>query len=146
MFTKFRMISAALAIFISSSAYADLAIIGHPDVDTGELDTLNVKRLFLGDRKAFPSGIHATPINHAAGSPDRKEFFTSVLSMAESSHGRHWTRKRATGAGNSPVELNSHEEVLRTIAETPGGISYIDASLVDDSVKILLTISNFGDV
>lgn len=146
MFMRLRMLSTLLAVFVSSTAYADLVIIGHPDVDTGELDTLSVKRLFLGDRKAFPSGLHATPMNHVAGSPDRKEFFTSVLSMAESSHLRHWKRKRATGGGNSPVELNSHDDVLREVATTPGGISYIDSSLVDESVKVLLTISDFGDV
>jgi ABC-type phosphate transport system substrate-binding protein len=133
-------------MIVSSAASADLVIIGHPDIDTGSLDTLSVKRLFLGERKAFPNGLHATPINHAEGSPDRKEFFSSVLSMAESSHKRHWKRKTSTGGGYSPTELNSHDEVLQEIANTPGSISYIDSSLVDDSVKVLLTINDFDDV
>lgn len=146
MFTKLRILGAALAMLINSAAYADLAIIGHPDYNTGELDIQSVKNLFLGERKAFPNGLNATPINHVAGSPDRKEFFLSVLSMVESSHVRHWTRKRASGGASSPVELNSHDAILHEVANTPGGISYIDASLVDNTVKVLLTINSYGDV
>ena len=146
MFKKLGMIGTLLTMFIHSVAYADLAIIGDPDDDTGSLDTQSVKRLFLGERKSFPSGLHATPINHATGSPDRKEFFSSVLSMVESSHARYWTRKRAKGGGNSPAELSSHEAVLKSVADTPGSISYIDASLVNDNVKVLLTIRDFGGV
>ncbi len=146
MFTFRNITGAFLALFIITSASADLAIISHPDYDGGELSSVKVKKLFLGERKAFPNGIKATPINHAVGSPDRKEFFSQVLNMAESSHGRHWKRKRATGGGNSPVELNSYEAVLRSVANTPGSISYIDTRRVNDSVKVLLTIRDFDDV
>lgn len=146
MFTKLRILTASLAMFISSAAFADLAIIGHPDYDTGVLNTQKVKKLFLGERKSFPNGYHATPINHTAGSPDRKEFFSLVLNMPESSHRRHWKRKRSTGAGNSPGEFSSHDEILQSIANTPGSIGYIDASKVDNTVKVLLTISDVGEI
>ena len=135
-----------LALFITTGASAELVIISHPDYDGGELSSLKVKNLFLGERKAFPNGIKATPIHHAVGSPDRKEFFSQVLNMAEFSHGRHWKRKRATGTGYSPVELKSYEEVLRSVAKTPGSISYIDTRRVNDSVKVLFTIRDFDDV
>ena len=146
MFTFRHITGAFLALFLASSAHAELAIISHPDYDGGELSSVKVKNLFLGERKAFPNGIKATPINHAVGSPDRKEFFSQVLHMAESSHRRHWKRKRATGSGNSPAELNSFDEVLRSVANTPGSISYINTRMVNDSVKVLFTIRDFDDV
>lgn len=146
MFTKLRILTTLLTIFISNTAFADLAIIVHPDSDTGELDTQKVRKIFLGERKSFPSGLHAKPVNHTKGSPDRKEFFALVLSMAEKNHSRHWKRKISTGSGNSPTELNSHEAVLESIANTPGSIGYIDASKVDDSVKVILTVSDFNAV
>lgn len=146
MFTQLRILGVLLLIFVSNTAFADLAIISHPNYDGGELDAQNVKKLFLGERKSFPNGLKATPINHAAGSPDRNEFFTSVLRMSESVHGRHWKRKRATGGGNCPLELNSHDAVLRSVSSTPNSISYIDASLVNDSVKVLFTITDFDAV
>ena len=142
MFMKLRILSVLLLMSVSNAAFADLAIIGHPDSETGELDAQNVRKLFLGERKAFPNGHHATPINHTAGSPDRKEFFSLVLSMPEASHKRHWKRKMARGAGSPPSELGSHDAVLKSIASTPGSIGYIDASKVDGSVKVLLTVSH----
>ena len=150
MFTKlkfFTTLSAALlAMFITATASADLVIIGHPDDNIGSIDTDSVKKLFLGERKSFPNGLHATPINHVTGSPDREEFFSVVLSMPESNHKRHWSRKQASGAGSSPDEVSSHQEILKSIATTPGSIGYIDASKVDDSVKVLMTIRDFDDV
>jgi len=146
MFTKLRILTVSLTIFISSAASADLAIIVHPGSNTGDLDAQSVRMLFLGERKSFPSGLHATPINHVAGSPDRKEFFASVLSMPETGYSRHWKRKMSTGIGHSPDELNSYEAVLQSIANTPGSISYIDASKVDDTVKVLFTVTSFDAV
>ncbi len=146
MFTKLRILATILIMFTNSVAFADLAIIAHPGYDTGTLDTQNVRKLFLGERNSFPSGQHATPFNHKVGSPDRKEFFSLVLSMPEASHKRHWKRKMARGAGSPPSELGSHDAVLKSIASTPGSIGYIDASKVDSSVKVLLTVSNFSGV
>ena len=146
MFIKLRILATLLIMFTSSAALADLAIIAHPDYETGAVDTQNVRKLFLGERKSFPNGHHATPFNHKIGSPDRKEFFSLVLSMPEDSHKRHWKRKIARGAGSPPSELGSHDAVLKSIANTPGSIGYIDASKVDDSVKVLLTVSNFSGV
>lgn len=143
MFTKLRILATSLIMLTSSAAFADLAIIGHPGSETGKLDTQNVRKLFLGERSAFPNGHHATPINHIPGSPDRKEFFASVLSMPEASHRRHWKRKIAVGGGNSPAELASHDAVLKSIASTPGSIGYIDASKVNSSVKVLMTVTGF---
>ena len=146
MFTKLRILATILIMFINSVAFADLAIIAHSGYDTGTLDTQNVRKLFLGERNSFPSGQHATPFNHKVGSPDRKEFFSLVLSMPEASHKRHWKRKMARGAGSPPSELGSHDAVLKSIANTPGSIGYIDASKVDSTVKVLLTVSNFSGV
>jgi ABC-type phosphate transport system substrate-binding protein len=66
--------------------------------------------------------------------------------MPESTHKRHWKRKIAVGAGSSPVERSSHSDVLKSIANTPGSIGYIDASKVDDTVKVLFTVKDFNDV
>ncbi len=146
MCTKLRIITAFLTLMMTNVASAELAIIGNVDDNIGSIDTESIKRLFLGERKSFPDGTHATPVNHVIGSPDRKQFFSTVLSMAESTHKRHWSRKMSTGSGHSPTELSSHAAVLKSIANTPGSIGYIDASKVDGTVKVLLIIENFDEV
>lgn len=144
MFSRFKISGAILAMLLSSSVFADLAIIVNPAYDDGKMDTQDVKKIFLGERQAFPDGLRAYPINHNAGSADRKEFFSSVLSIDESSHVRHWRRRSVTGGGSAPVEVNSHKAVLDKVAHTSGGISYINARLVDKSVKVLMIINDNG--
>ena len=146
MFREFKFILIYLLIFFSGNVNADLAIIAHPDYDGGELNEEVIRKLFLGELKTYPSGHTALPANHAVGSPDRKAFFEYVLGMGESRHKRYWSRKISTGKKGAPVELNSYDEVLEWIARNPLGIAYIDKSMADESVKVLLTVYVFDDI
>ena len=68
MFRTVKTILVVLAVLISSIASADLAIIAHPDYDAGELNEDIVRKLFLRENTAFPSGHTAIPANQAIGS------------------------------------------------------------------------------
>jgi len=146
MFKKLRALIAVLAMISSVAANADLAIIVHPDYQGGELDQKMIKEIFLGTVTEFPSGHKAIPANHSVGSADRKNFFEYVLDMSETQYKRYWSRKVSVGKKGAPVELDSHPEVLKWVASTPLGISYIDKSKVDDSVKVIYTVLVFDDL
>lgn len=146
MFKILRIFFATLVIISSSSANADLAIIVHPDYAGGDLTEDMVRSVFLNLTNDFPSGHKARPANHREGSPDRKHFFEYVLKMSESRHKRHWARKQSVGKNSKPNELSSHEEVLKWVANTPLGITYINQNKVNDSVKVLLTIMIFEEM
>ncbi|GMR01269.1 MAG: hypothetical protein BMS9Abin19_0637 [Gammaproteobacteria bacterium] len=146
MFKILKISLALLSVISCTVANADLAIIAHPDYQGGELDEEMVRGLFLRENLTFPSGHKATLANHAKGSPDRKYFFEYVLKMGETRHKRYWSRKTLIGKKGSPMELNSYKEVLNWVANTPLGIAYIDKKMVDDSVKVLLTVAVFEDI
>ncbi len=145
----FKILKTFLTLLIitgSAAAAADLAIIAHPGYQGGELDEKMVRELFLRENLTFPSGHKAVPLNHAKGSPDRKYFFEYILKMEEKRHKRYWSRKTAIGKKGSPKELNNHKDVLSWVSSTPLGIAYIDRRHVDDSVKILFTVTVFEDI
>jgi ABC-type phosphate transport system substrate-binding protein len=146
MFKTIRTLFVLLAIVSSTASNADLAIIAHPDYQGGELDEEAVRQLFLSERVSFPSGHKAEILNHAVGSQDRKYFFEYVLKMGETRHKRHWSRKKSAGKKGTPRELNSYEDVLNWVANTPLGITYVDKRMVNDSVKVLLTVDVFEDI
>jgi hypothetical protein len=145
MFKTLRTLFTLIIIAVCSEARADLAIIVHPDYQGGELTKEMVRELFLEEKQDFPSGHKAIPANHAAGSPDREAFFEYVLEMSETRHKRYWARKVSVGK-DAPKELVSHKEVLSWIKTTPLGITYIDKTKADDSVKVLLTVTVFDDL
>ena len=146
MFKKLRTFFTLLIIISSAAANADLAIIVHPDYQGGELDQEMVRQLFLGEIATFPSGHKAEIVNHSAGSPDRKAFFEYVLQMNDTKHKRYWARKISIGKDGAPTELDSHKEILKWTANSPLGITYIDNKVVDDSVKVLFTVTVFDDI
>ena len=149
MFNKIRklinILVTSILLAASTTLFADIAIIVHPDYQGGELDQEMVKQLFLYETKSFPSGHKAQPANHADGSPERKAFFEYVLNMSETQHKRFWKRKKSTGK-EPPVELDSNAAVLEWISNTPLGITYINKEKVDDSVKVLFTVAVFDDL
>jgi hypothetical protein len=146
MFRTVKTILVVLAVLISSIASADLAIIAHPDYDGGELNEDIVRKLFLRENTAFPSGHTAIPANHAIGSPDRKDFFKYVMQMGEVRYKRHWSRKVSTGKKGAPEELSNYSDVLKWVSNTPLSIAYIDKNMVNDSVKVLMTVYVFDDI
>jgi ABC-type phosphate transport system substrate-binding protein len=146
MFARLKLSIAALTLFASTAAYADLAIIVNPSYNDGKLNIQDIKKLFLGERTAFPDGSYAMPVNHNAGSPDRKQFYSSVLGMNATSLSRYWRRQISMGNNNQPEVVNSYTAVLKTVASTPGSISYINSNMVNDKVKVLMVLDNNGIV
>ena len=146
MFARLKLFIAALILFASTAAYADLAIIVNPSYNDGKLNIQDIKKLFLGERTAFPDGSYAMPVNHNVGSPDRKQFYSSVLGMNATSLSRYWRRQISMGNNNQPEVVNSYTAVLKTIASTPGSISYINSNMVNDKVKVLMILDNNGIV
>jgi hypothetical protein len=146
MFKIIRRLFILLIVVSSATANADLAIIVHPDYQGGELNQEMIKNIFLGTVTEFPSGHTAIPANHSVGSADRKHFFEYVLEMGETQHKRYWQRKASVGKKGKPLEVDSRAEVLDWIAKTPLGISYIDKSKVNDSVKVIYTVLVFDDL
>jgi ABC-type phosphate transport system substrate-binding protein len=146
MFARLKLFATALAILVSTSAYADLAIIVNPSYHDGKLDIQDIKKLFLGERTAFPDGNYAMPVNHNDGSPDRKQFYSSVLGMNATSLSRYWRRQIGMGNNNQPTVANSYTAVLKTVASTPNSISYINSNMVNNKVKVLMVLDNNGIV
>ena len=146
MFTKLRTFFILLIFISSTTVNADLAIIANSGYQGGELNEEIIKKLFLRENASFPSGHKVALINHAMGSPDRKDFFKYVLQMGEVRYKRYWARKKSIGKRGAPEELGSHKDILNWVSSTPLGITYIDEKMVDDSVKVLLTIAVFEDI
>ena len=88
--------------------------------------------------KSYPDGGTIIAINQLEGSPVRAAFDESVLGKSSSQIKSYWSKLMFTGKGTPPQEVQSDAEVKQLVAANPSIIGYVDASLVDDSVKVLL--------
>lgn len=127
----------ASALLFSTVASAEVAVIVHPS-NANALDKSAITRIYTGKAKSFPNGEQAVPINQADGGTT-DEFNKAVLNKSTSQLRAYWSKLIFTGKGAPPKVVNSEDEVLNLVSTNPNIIGYIDASKVNDSVKVVAT-------
>lgn len=120
-------------------AVADVvAVVSAKNPVTTTLSNNQVVDIFLGKVNRFPDGSPAVPIDQAEGSPVRDEFYLKFTGKSPAQLKAHWSKIIFTGRGKPPREVANSIEVKKLLAKEPNAIGYIEQSLVDSSVKVLL--------
>jgi|GEM_PF-744032 hypothetical protein len=136
-----RALLGLIGIFCISVGYADVAIIAHPDNPLTTLAPMDIKRIFLKQTKRFPDG---SPVQVATLAPDQsltRAFYQSALTMTESQWRTYWAQYSFSGQKSPPAELRDQDIMLQWVASTPDALGFIHVERVDDSVKVLRTLS-----
>src|SRR5580658_1777482 len=102
------------------------------------LTKTQVMDIFLGKRTRFPDGSSAIPIDQAEGSAARDEFYSRLGDMSPAQVKAFWSRIIFTGRGQPPKAVATGVEAKRLLIADPNTIGYIDQSLVDSSVRVVL--------
>jgi ABC-type phosphate transport system substrate-binding protein len=119
-------------------AAAEVAVIVNPS-NSASMSNEDVAKLYLGKTKKFTDGNNAVPIDRKEGSEIRVQFIETVVGKDESQMKSYWSRLIFTGKGVPPKVADSDQEVKELVSRNPDIIGYIDASSVDDSVKVVAT-------
>ncbi|MBQ0799905.1 MAG: phosphate ABC transporter substrate-binding protein [Porticoccaceae bacterium] len=128
------------ALVLASSANAELAIVVNPDYSGGNINMQDIRDLYQGKSKTL-NDVQVKAVDQSSGSSARKQFLSTVLEKSESEMNRYWSRLIFSGKGRPPEVLDSADAIKRWIALNPEGIGYIDADDVDDTVKVLLKVT-----
>lgn len=102
-----------------------------------ELSAEQVADIFLGKTSRFPDGSMATPIDQSEDSPAREKFYARFTGKSPAQVKAYWAKIIFTGRGQPPRQVAGSVEARRAIAQNPNAIGYIDASLVDDTVRVV---------
>ena len=121
---------------LSPLAFAEVAIIVNSG-NSSEISDNDIKRMFLGKNKTFSNGESVKAINLKSGNAIRKNFEKEVLGKSSSQVKAYWSKLIFSGKAKPLKEGASDSEVLSWVSSTPNAIGYIDASKVDDSVKVI---------
>ena len=126
-------------LLVSFGALADIVVVVHPDSGVDSLTQDEVQRIFLGKTKSFPNGQQAIPINQDDGRPIRESFNEKVCNKDSGQYRAYWSQLIFTGKGTPPKDGGDDAAVKALVAKNPNIVSYIDASQVDGSVKVVYT-------
>ena len=121
---------------VSSLSFAEVAIIVNSG-NSSEISDNDIKRMFLGKNKTFSNGESVKAINLKSGNAIRENFEKEVLGKSSSQVKAYWSKLIFSGKAKPLKEGASDSEVLSWVSSTPNAIGYIDASKVDDSVKVI---------
>jgi ABC-type phosphate transport system substrate-binding protein len=102
------------------------------------LTKTQVMDIFLGRRTHFPDGSSALPIDQAEGSPAREEFYARCAGMSSAQLKAYWSKIIFTGRGQPPATVTSSLEARKLLSANLNSIGYIEQSLVDSSVRVVL--------
>jgi ABC-type phosphate transport system substrate-binding protein len=103
------------------------------------LSKSQVADIFLGRRTRFPDASSAVPIDQTEGSAARDEFYTRIADMSPAQVKAFWSKIIFTGRGQPPRTVASDTEAKKALVANPNAIGYIDQSLVDSSVRVVLS-------
>ena len=133
------VIALLVAPLAAGTASAErLAIIVNVD-RVVELDLEAIAQIYLKHRRFWAGGDPIIPVNREAGSPSRELFTRRVLHADATQLGLYWNRQYFQGV-LPPATLASDEAILRFVARDRRAIGYVDARVVDGSVRVVLYI------
>jgi ABC-type phosphate transport system substrate-binding protein len=122
----------------SSQAAADIAVVVHPDVPVDNLTLAELRRILLGDREFWSSGVRVTLLIRAPIARERDAVLKDVCEMSEAQFRQHWIGKvfRAD-TPSGPRIVYSSEMALDEVNRMPGAITFVEASAAGKGMKIL---------
>lgn len=136
-YIKKLFVSAAL-LGATALAHADVVVVVASGSPVSSLTADQVAQLFTGKADTFPGGGKAVPIDQAEGSADRNAFHAKVTGKDAAQLKAYWSKLIFAGKGQPPKEVASGADVKKAVAADPAAIGYLDKSLVDGSIKVVL--------
>ena len=128
-----RTLCAVVCLGASALAQAEVAVIVNPGAAKAP-NQAEVSNIFLGKDKSMKG------VDHKDWTPTKDKFYTSVTNKNESQLKSYWSGLVFTGKGQPLPSVGGDAEVVARVAAEADAIGYVDASAVNDSVKVLFTI------
>lgn len=134
--------AAAFCLTLLPSAEAQgvdrsLRVIVSKENKVASLSTDDLNRIFLGKKTLWESGTRIVPAMPEEESPAGEIFLAGTLKKSVSQFRAYWKRLLFSGGGTVPKVFRSSSQLVDFVARQPGAIAVIEASAVDDRVRVL---------
>jgi ABC-type phosphate transport system substrate-binding protein len=128
----------------SQAAADDVAVIVNKSNPVSAFTMADLRKILLGPRPRWTSGYEITVLMTPPGQPERSGTLKIVCGMSETDFNLHFVHglRHSDGSTNdngySPKVINSGVQLRQSVASGPNAVGFINASQVDDSVKVVL--------
>lgn len=138
------LLAAVFTFAVPLSCSADIAVIVNPSSGIESISKSDVEGIFLG-RMTHLAGQPVKPLLRSLNLPESELFFRTISGLSLEGLQRYWVDAHARGVARKPPTVSfSDEKLMEVVATLPGGMSYIDASAVNSSVRVVFVIGELG--
>ena len=118
-----------------AAARAQVAVIVNPHNPVAAMSADELRRYFLGQTTSFG---RPGPVMIVESVPSRRVFCTKALKSTEARFRREWVAiVFRGGAIEIPRQIADPAEVTRFVAQHPNALAFVEASAVDNTVKVV---------
>ncbi len=123
---------------LSMSAWAADVVVIVNKANANVVDKAFVVKAYTGATKSWPDGGPVFVLDQSEDNPIRADFYSSVLGKSSANMKAQWAHNIFSGKGLPPKVANPDAEVKKIVSTNKNAIGYINASNVDDTVKVVL--------
>lgn len=127
-------------LLLSASAGADVCVVVHRDSPLRELRPSEVSELYLGRSRSLPNGEAVVVLEREQDSALRTRFFRLLNGMSLKQLNAYWARLQFSGQVLPPPVFRETRDMLAAIRINRMAIGYLDASELDDNVRVVLRL------
>jgi ABC-type phosphate transport system substrate-binding protein len=111
-------------------------IVVNQSVPVGEYSLNKTRAIFTMRQRFWPNGKNIKVFVLADNNPLHKNFTKNNLNMFPHQLRRVWDRMVFSGTGRAPMILNTEEEMLDKISNTPNAIGYLNSSTENEKIRL----------
>jgi ABC-type phosphate transport system substrate-binding protein len=130
------LLFAALASLPSMASAQQL--IANPGVGVDRLSAERVRSYFTMRLRRWPDGTPVRVFVLPDDNPVHRDFSKKILHVLPHQLRRAWDRLVFAGTGQAPTQVETQEEMLNRVAETPGAVGYVGDGKADARVRKLV--------
>lgn len=112
----------------------EFVIIVNPANNAASVSSAELKRIYTGKINQL-GGQKLVPINLADSDPLFGDFASKIVKMSGPEFKQFWVEAQIKGEGTAPMVQRNSAAAKMIVATIPGAIAYVDAAVVDATVK-----------
>ena len=136
-YLKVAFLFAALTVS-AACCYAVSAaeIIVNHTVPAGSYSLMDVRAIFTMQQRFWPNGEQIKVFTLSDSDPIHKDFVKNNLNMFPHQLRRGWDRMTFSGTGNAPIQLDSEQDMIDRLINTPYSIGYLNSRPDNEKIRL----------
>jgi hypothetical protein len=130
-------LTALPGVSVAAAPAGDVAVVVSAKNPLSELNSAELRKIFAGERRSWPTGLRIKLFVRAPGTPERVALL-KLLTMTEREYKQYWTAQVFRGEAQSePVVLFSNDLQREALKIFPGAIALVNAQDVKPDMKVI---------